>query len=576
MKVLHRSPSTAPRQFIHHEAGLAPNLTCAGCGAHLAGQPKFARYRVCDECGRYSAIPARLRIETLSDEGTFRETEANLSSADPLAFEDDQPYRERLREVQETTGQADAIVTGRASLHGHAVMLAVLDFGFLGGSMGVVVGEKLARACEVALRERRALVTVVASGGARMQEGMLSLLQMAKTAAAIQRLHDAGIPYISVLTHPTTGGVFASFANLGDVILAEPKSLIGFAGPRVAEQFLGKPLPEGSHTAEFLLAHGLLDGIVERTQLRRTIGATLDVIGKRTPQRPRSERPRPVFLHTGGNAWESVLAARDPARPTSLDYIGKLCDRFIELHGDRQSGDDAAIVAGLGLIDGRAVAVIGIERGHGDQIALRRGGRPLPEGYRKAQRIMRLAARFGVPVVTLVDTPGAFPGIESEERGLAAEIAGSMALMSNLPTRIVSAITGEGGSGGALALAVADRVLIQERAIYSVIAPEGAAAILYRDATRAPEIAERLKLTAHDVVKTGIADAIVPEPDGGAASDLDAAAGELKLAILAALSELDQVKREKLLSNRFNRYRSIGSSFVQKLPAPSAPGRAAK
>jgi acetyl-CoA carboxylase carboxyl transferase subunit beta len=378
------------------------------------------------------------------------------------------------------------------------------------------------------------------------------------------------------LTHPTTGGVFASFANLGDLILAEPRSLIGFAGPRVAEQFLGKPLPEGSHTAEFLLAHGLLDGIVERTQLRRTIGATLDVIGKRAPQRPRSEKPRPVFLHTGGNAWESVLAARDPARPTSLDYIGKLCDRFIELHGDRQSGDDAAIVGGLGLMDGRAVAVIGIERGHGDQIALRRGGRPLPEGYRKAQRIMRLAARFGVPVVTLVDTPGAFPGIESEERGLAAEIAGSMALMSNLPTRIVAAITGEGGSGGALALAVADRVLIQERAIYSVIAPEGAAAILYRDATRAPEIAERLKLTAHDVVKTGIADAIVPEPSGGAACDLDAAASELKLAILAALSELDQVKREKLLSNRFNRYRSIGSSFVQKIPAPSAPGRAAK
>ncbi|MCC6792680.1 MAG: acetyl-CoA carboxylase carboxyl transferase subunit beta [Thermomicrobiales bacterium] len=562
MKVLHRPNPKQPTL----EAELDPNVACAACRAPMAGRPKFARFRVCDECGAYASIPARARIASLVDAGSFAESEASLTSTDPIGFADDQPYRERLRALQAELGESDAIVTGRATIRGQRVMLAVLDFGFLGGSMGVVVGEKLVRATEIAQKERRPLVTVVASGGARMQEGMLSLLQMAKTAAAIQRLHRAGVPYISVLTHPTTGGVFASFANLGDIIVAEPKSLIGFAGPRVAEQFLGKPLPPGSHTAEFLLAHGMIDGIVDRTALRGFIGSSLELLARHDAQQPLTQTRPHERIITGGTAWESVLAARDPDRPTSIDYISRFCDRFIELHGDRESGDDAAIVAGLGSIDGRSVALVAIERGHGAEDAERRGGRPLPEGYRKAQRIMRMAARFGLPVVTLIDTPGAYPGIESEERGLAGEIAESMALMSDLPTPIVSAITGEGGSGGALALAVADRVLIQERAIYSVIAPEGAAAILYRDASRAPEVAERLKLTASDVVAAGIADAVVPEPEHGAKSDPNAAATMLREAIGSALNDLTSRKRDRLLDERYARYRGIGASFVRASP----------
>lgn len=567
MKVLNRPHPQRPSSPSGPGIDLDPNVRCAACQTPLAGRPRFARFRVCDDCGNYAPISARVRIASLVDAGTFRETEAGLTSTDPLHFEDDQPYRDRLRSLHEETGQTDAIVTGRAAIRGRQVMIAVFDFGFLGGSMGVVVGEKLVRATEVSLRERRPLVTVVASGGARMQEGMLSLLQMAKTAAAIQRLHRAGIPHLSILTHPTTGGVFASFANLGDVIVAEPKSLIGFAGPRVAEQVLGRPLPPGSHTAEFLLAHGMIDGIVDRTRLRGFIGATLDLLCRRDFKQPRPAPREEERLITGGTAWESVLAARDPDRPTSIDYISRMFEQFVELHGDRESGDDPAIIAGLGLLDGRAVAVVGLERGHGARDEARRGGRPLPEGYRKAQRIMRMAARFGLPVVTLIDTPGAYPGIESEERGLAGEIAESMALMSDLPTPIVSTVTGEGGSGGALALAVADRVLIQERAIYSVIAPEGAAAILYRDPTRAPEIAERLKLTALDIVASGIADGIVPEPPDGAKSDPDSAATLLRAAIVAALDELSALKRDRLLEERFTRYRSIGAAYIRSGPS---------
>jgi acetyl-CoA carboxylase carboxyl transferase beta subunit/acetyl-CoA carboxylase carboxyl transferase alpha subunit len=565
MKVLHRPNPRRPGPLAGSNNDLEPNIACKACLAPLAGRPRFTKFRVCDECGAYAPIPARARIGSLVDSGSFSETEASLTSTDPLGFTDEQPYIERLRELQLETGQSDAIVTGRATIRGQRVVLAVLDFGFLGGSMGVVVGEKLVRATEVALKERRALVTVVASGGARMQEGMLSLLQMAKTAAAIQRLHRAGVPHISVLTHPTTGGVFASFANLGDVIVAEPKSLIGFAGPRVAEEFLGKPLPPGSHTAEFLLAHGMIDGIVDRTALRGFIGSMLDLLNRHDAHRPQAKTRPHERLITGGTAWESVLAARDPDRPTSIDYISRIFDQFIELHGDRESGDDPAIIAGLGLLDGRSVALVAIERGHGPSEDARRGGRPMPEGYRKAQRIMEMAARFGLPVVTLIDTPGAYPGIEAEERGLAGEIAESMAIMSDLPTPIVSVVTGEGGSGGALALAVADRVLIQERAIYSVIAPEGAAAILYHDSSRAPEVAERLKLTASDIVAAKIADAVVPEPEGGAKSDPDAAAAMLKDAIAASLNELTGIKRERLLEERFTRYRSIGTTYVTTL-----------
>jgi acetyl-CoA carboxylase carboxyl transferase subunit beta len=500
------------------------------------------------------------RLHSLVDDGTFRETERDLVSTDPLGFDDGASYTDRLQEQRRRTGLFDAVVTGSASIQGVPVVVGVLDFGFMGGSMGVVVGEKIARAAELARDRRQPLVTVVASGGARMQEGMFSLLQMAKTASAIQQLRRAGIPYISVLTHPTTGGVFASFASLGDIVIAEPTALIGFAGPRVVEQVLGKPLPPGSHSAEFLLHHGIIDLIVDRRSLRGTLGAILQILGKGRPvdeidASNRALDGAPADLP----AWETVEIARDPIRPTSLDYTTRITDRFIELHGDRESGDDPAIVAGLGSIAGRSVILIGLERGHDDAEA-RRYGRPAPEGYRKAQRLMHLAARFDLPVVTLIDTPGAYPGVESEERGLAGEIAETLALMSDLPAPTVAAVTGEGGSGGALALAVADRVLMQQHAIYSVIAPEGAAAILYRDASRAPEVAAKLKLTAVDCAKAGIVDVIVPEPSGSASADPDLAAALLKAALVKALDRLEGRPVHRLVQMRGARYRAIGQT----------------
>jgi acetyl-CoA carboxylase carboxyl transferase subunit beta len=357
------------------------------------------------------------------------------------------------------------------------------------------------------------------------------------------------------------------------VIVAEPGALIGFAGPRVVEQTLGKALPPGSHTAEFLLEHGILDDIVDRMRLRGYLASLLALLSD--PGRGRRESSRPPMAvgkaedKSAIDAWTSVQTARSGDRPTTLDYLERICDHFVELHGDRQSGDDSAVIAGFGLVSDRRVALIGFERGHDDDSERRRLGRPLPSGYRKAQRILRLAARHHLPVITFIDTPGAYPGIESEIGGLAREIAETLALMSELRTPTMSAIIGEGGSGGALALALADRVLMQEYAIYSVIAPEGAAAILYRDASRAPEIAAKLKITAEDCRSAGIVDRIVPEPPGSAAADPEYAASLLRSAFVATLEELSRRPVDQIVRDRYNRYRTFGKSATTRLALTS-------
>ncbi len=531
---------------------------CPRCGATIGDTDLWARYRVCPSCSFHAPIPAMLRIGSLIDDGTFEETNARLVSVDPLGFADLEPYSDRIQRAREKTGLSEAVVTGRGTIQGREVVIAVLDFGFLGGSMGSVVGEKVAQAFELAIDRKAPIVTVTASGGARMQEGMLSLVQMAKTAAAARRAHDAHIPYISVLTNPTTGGGYASFASQGDIIFAEPEALIGFAGPRVIKGVSKDGSEEDvrrSHSAEFLFDRGFVDDIVERPRMRNVLATTLRLLAadaRVTPSAPHLRTPgtdeRP--------AWDAVQVARHPDRPTALDYIQRISPQFIELHGDRVYGDDPAVIAGLGEIAGRGVVLVGLERGHDDPA--RRGGQALPEGYRKALRMMRLAERLRCPLITLVDTPGAFLGIEAEERGLAAALSECLAEMSALPVPVISIIIGEGGSGGALALGVADRVLMQERAIYSVIAPEGAAAILYRDVSRAPEVAERLKITAADCRRLGVADALIREPTGGAHTDPDLAAAMVRDALVAALAEIQGTSGRKLAAERYRKFRQMG------------------
>ncbi len=542
---------------------------CDTCQNDLGKDERFQRYGVCSRCGQHYRITAKQWINVIADPDSFEEFSRHLVSVDPLVFSDRLPYRRRVLEAREQTGLTEAAVNGTAKIRGQQVVLMVMDFRFLGGSMGSVVGEKVTMAFERAIEKKIPIITVAASGGARMQEGMLSLVQMAKTAAAAKRVHDSHVPFISVLTHPTTGGIYASFANQGDIILAEPKALIGFAGPRVIRETSGRENVQ-SHSAEFLYQHGLVDEVVDRTRLRDTLATVLRLVNARadiTRDGKRSEMP---LEQRERKAWDTVQIARHPDRPTSLDYIRRMNPQFVELHGDRNYGEDPAMVGGIGEIAGRGVVFVGNERGHGDET--RRGGQALPEGYRKAMRLMQLAARLRLPVVTLIDTPGVYLGEGSEERGIAMTLSESLAMMSVLPVPTIAVIIGEGGSGGAVALGLADRVLMLDHAVYSVIAPEGAAAILYRDASRAPEVAESLKITAADCLRLGVIDRIVPEPDGGAHRDPNYASVLLLDSLTDALAELVDTSSERLVRDRYRKFRRMGqhNTYLRELMAQEA------
>jgi len=532
--------------------GLSQLENCFYCGMSLSSDLFYQRYRVCPSCGFHYVIPAYERINLLADEGSFIEINRSLASLDPLSFSGEASYRRRVLDTQKRTGLSEAVVTGVCQIEGTLTVIVVLDFSFLGGSMGCVVGEKVALAFEHALKKKLPLVAVVSSGGTRVQEGMLSLMQMAKTAAVAQELHTAGLPFISVLTNPTTGGVYASFANLADIIMAEPNALIGFAPLRVVEQAEGHPLPPGAHTAESHLKYGMIDCIVERIRLRELLAILLDLLSSqyRVTLRRRFG-PYPPIVPRRESAWQSVQLARHRERPTSLDYIARIASSFIELHGDRCYGDDRAIVCGLADIGGEAVVIVAQERSHN-------GGQAYPEGFRKAKRAMKLAAKFRLPLVTFIDTPGAYPGLEAEQRGIGNAIAECLATMSDLPTPIISVVIGEGGSEGALALGVADRILMMENAIFSVMPPERAAALLYRDPSRADEIAPALRLTAEDCMELRVVDALVPEPKGGAHVDPDEAARQLKKFLLNELVEIQGMSPGRLVRARYDKFRKMG------------------
>ncbi|UCG83100.1 MAG: acetyl-CoA carboxylase carboxyl transferase subunit beta [Dehalococcoidia bacterium] len=546
--------STAPstQQDDIYEEQPAEEEFCLFCGINLTDSEIYYRFRVCPDCRFHHHLPARQRIDLLADPGSFKEVNRFLTSIDPLSFSGKEPYDERIHEAQQRTGLTEAVMTGVCTIGGNPTIISVLDFGFLGGNMGGVVGEKVALAFELAIKRKMPVVTIVSSGGSRVQEGVLSLMQMAKTAAAAKKLHSQRLPHVSVLTNPTSGEVYASFANLGDVILAEPKALIGFAPLRVIQETSEKPLPEGSHTAEDHLKHGMIDQVVDRTKLRQSLSILLDLLSSRYRLTvTKRKKPYPVTEHLGEQAWDTVQLARHRQRPTAWDYISRITTSFIEIRGDRHYGDDRAVICGIAELSGEAVVIIGQERSHNE-------GRAYPEGFRKAQRAMRLAAIFGMPIITLIDTPGAYPGLDAEERGIGPAIASTLALMSDLPTPIVSIIIGEGGSEGALALGFADRIVMQENAIYSVISPEGAASIIYRDADKAKEIASALKLTAMDCKDLGVIDTVAPEPEGGAHVDLDEAARLLKNTIVRELLEAQQFTPAKLVRNRYKKFRRMG------------------
>lgn len=568
---------------------------CNKCGKGIFTEDYKKNLYICPKCGGYLRMPAQKRIEFLTEADSFEEWDTGLSTENPLHMID---YPDKIKALQDKTKLDEAVITGKARIGENEVALMVMDGRFLMASMGEVVGEKIARGVERATKEKLPVIIFTCSGGARMQEGMTSLMQMAKTSAALKRHSDAGLLYITVLTDPTTGGVTASFAMLGDIILAEPKALIGFAGPRVIEQTIHKKLPKGFQRSEFLLKHGFIDKIVERKDMKTVLeqiltmhrlttkhsgivkntGAVSEIKTDLNTVNPSSKREdvQAVSNKNAGKsrkqklslaqkkragektAWERVLTSREKDRPVGEDYIYGLFEEFIEFHGDRNFGDDAAICGGIAYFQGKPVTVIAQMKGKSTAENIARNfGMPEPEGYRKALRLMKQAEKFHRPIICFVDTPGAFCGMEAEERGQGEAIARNLYEMSALKTPILSVLIGEGGSGGALAMAVADEVWILENAVYSILSPEGYAAILWKDGSQAARAAKAMKLTSYDLYKAGFVEKIIPEPEVYTLDSIINVFDNLEENISVFLKNSKSMTEEERVEQRYQRFRSM-------------------
>jgi acyl-CoA carboxylase subunit beta len=550
---------TIPRLLRRSDSGETvqvepPHETCLSCGADLEGSRSYLRFRVCHSCGFHFHLRAQERVATLLDPGTFRETDRGVTSIDPLSFAGRRPYRGRVINAQRRTGLAEAALTGTGTVFGRDVVIAVLDFSFLGGSIGVVAGERLARAFEKAAARRTPVITVLSTSGTRMQEGVLALMQIPRVATAALRHSRLGLPHVAVLTDPTTGSAYTGFVNLADYTIAEPNALVGYAALRVLEEREGHELPAGSHTSESLLEHGLIDAVMPRADLRDAIALLLDLLMSDYRLSATSDARGTHISHTQKVALQQLELSRHQERPTATDLVGRMTSGFTPLHGDRMGTDDPAILAGFASLGGEAVAVIGQVRRPGPQ------GWISPGGFRKATRAMRLAAKFRLPVITLIDTAGADPSLESEQDGLGAAMADCLATLIDLPVPTIAVITGEGNSEAAVTMAAADRVLMLDNAVYEVIRPEDAARQLYQDTAHAGEVADRLRMTSHDCIRLNIVDATVPEPGDGAHTDHQEAALLLRRSILRELTRVQGQKPKRRLERRYDRYRHMGST----------------
>lgn len=557
---------------------------CNKCGAAILSEEVINGAYICPKCHGYFRVPAYKRIEMIADEGSFEEWDMDLDGMDgppdPLQFKG---YSEKIKKLREQTGLKEAVVTGRVKINGKQAVIGVCDGRFMMASMGYAVGEKITRAVERATNENLPVILFTCSGGARMQEGIISLMQMEKTSAALKRHSDAGLLYVTVLTDPTTGGVTASFAMLGDIIIAEPQALIGFAGPRVIEQTIGEKLPEGFQRAEFLLEHGFVDQIVKRENMKPVLGRILKMHDHVHPdcrkgkEIRKSDRTEPVqkagmtekkagkkaaeqepWSEKSLTAWERVCRSRSKERPVGKDYIDILFEDFVELHGDRYYRDDPAIIGGIAYFQGICVTVIAQAKGRTTKENLERNfAMPSPEGYRKARRLMKQAEKFHRPVINFVDTPGAFCGMEAEERGQGEAIARNLFELSGLKVPVLSVVIGEGGSGGALALAVADEVWMLENSVYSVLSPEGFASILWKDSSRSAEAAKMMKLTAADLKKLGVIERVFPEPQNFSVLMMKPTAELLRVGLAEFLTKYQKLETKDLLEGRYERFRKL-------------------
>ena len=537
-------------------------IKCESCGRLVFYKDYKDNLYICPRCNHAFMMNPKQRFDLLFDSNDWQKLDLPVVSDDPLKFVDRMPYTERLSEARNETGTGDAVVAADGVIGGVPATVCVLNGFFMMGSMGRAAGDGIIASMEHAIELHQPFVMVTSSGGARMQENILSLMQMARTTVAVNKLHANKIPYIVILTDPTFGGVTASFAMLGDIQIAESGARIGFAGRRVIEQNIREKLPSNFQTAEYLYEHGMVDMVVPRGELHDALARVLAVLTKQ----PRE--PKPISVTTpkydgtkkirgmGENdAYDKVLLARHENRPHFLDYINGIVDDWTYLAGDRLYAEDPAMGSGIGYWRGIPAVIIGQETGRTIETRQKhRFGMPNPDGYRKAQRMMQLAQRFDLPLISLFDTAGAFAGREGEERGQSEAIASTISAGLRVQTPYVAVNVGQGGSGGAIAIGTGDRVLMLENAIYSVIAPESCASILWKDNKFKADAAAAMKLTARDMADMNVIDKIVAEPSGGAHKDWQTTMEMLAAAVVDQLKELETIPVDELPARRAEKF----------------------
>lgn len=508
-------------------------LTCPSCDHVLNGDPLYEGFRVCAKCHRHFWLPARERVDLLADYGSFRETNAQVVSIEPLVFQDAWPADIRSA-AQVSAGEN--VVTGRVTIGGREAILVVVDMAMTPGSIGIVIGEKICLAFEDAAHRRIPLIAIASGGVQTDSEGILTFAQKVRIASVVGRLQRNGVPFVSVLTHPTTGAFFTGLGNHASLIFAEPAAQLGLGPARM------RGLTDlGTASSEEMLAAGMIDGIVERTALRERLVTTLDVLTSRGVPRVSAS---PVWTTMPrGRGSDDTTVARNPDRPTPAHYFAHLSTSLIEMHGDRTGGTDPNLIAGIGQIEGVTVGLIGVCRA------------PLSaEGFRTVVRLYRLAGQLEIPIVSLIDSPGLAQVSAIEGAALSNAIAQTMRVSVSLPVPTISIITGVATGPGAMSLTIADRVYMLEHALTSSSGFDRAAH------PGLPGSPQSSFWATRECLRLGIVDGVIPEPSGGAHGDPEGAAQQVRLAIVHALAELNGIGQRRLLDERSRKLRHLGLS----------------
>ena len=540
---------------------------CFACKIDLNNSAKYRNFKICAECNFHFHIPAKERINLIIDRGTFKEINKNLSSNfEQIAQEELENYDEKIKSDQFRTGLNEAVVTGTAKINGEDIIIIALDFGFLGGSMGLIVGEKVALAYELASKKNLPAITIINSGGSRIQEGVISLMQMSKTVSSANLLKNSNIPMITILCNPSTGQTMSSFATISDIIIGEPGAKIGYSSYRKLKN-KNSDDSRKQYTSEEFLTNGFIDLVVSRDELKYKISVLISILKPKYSYKSKRLKITKNKNIKFNNALESLKISRNIDRPKSSIYINNIFSEFIELHGDRIGNDDNSVIIGIGKIVNEPFVLVAQERRvitkSNNNVSRNYNNKIMPSGFRKANRALKLAEKFKIPCLCLVDAVYPELSLKSEYSGLAYSISELLSNKLSLETPILSIIIGEGGSETALAFSIADSIMMQKNSIFTPLSPEEAAKIRLGDSRKVKEISNMMRFTSEDCLKLGIIDRVIDEPNEGSHQNHLESSKLLQEGIIEELSLIKNVYPKTLAKRRANKFRKMGD-YSQK------------